>query len=434
MYPIKIPKKKKKEGKKKSMGSEAWLTSPTGKWLGFVTAIWVQSISGNNYTFSNYSDALKSIMKLTQLQLNQLSVVKDVGKAFGLLAGFASDKLPLQLILLIGAIEGFIGYGAQWLVVSQTINPLPYWAMCIFMCLGGNSTTWMNTAILVTCIRNFKKNRGPVSGILKGYVGLSTAIFTDSCAALFANSPSPFLVMLAVVPLAVCFAATIFLREVASIKTEEAEEDNQEGKYLGIINILSVIVAVYLLIYDVIGSGHGHTYNIAFVTILLILLALPLYIPLNLALKTMISSTRASAQFPNVEAERSYISTSLLESENSGDLDEVEKNTQRLKGDREEGEKSRRRPAIGDDHTILEAFGSVDFWILFVSFLFGVGTGMTVMNNMGQMGAALGYQNVAIFVSLLSIAGFFGRIISGSASEYFIKYAFVIIIIYSEII
>ncbi|ONI30093.1 hypothetical protein PRUPE_1G231100 [Prunus persica] len=36
----------------------------------------------------------------------------------------------------------------------------------------------MNTEILVTCIKNFRRNRGPVSGILKGYVGLST-VATD---------------------------------------------------------------------------------------------------------------------------------------------------------------------------------------------------------------------------------------------------------------
>lgn len=105
--------------------------SPAGKWLGFVTAVWVQAISGNNYTFSNYSDALKSLMSLTQLQLNNLSVAKDVGKAFGLLAGLASDRLSPQLMLLIGSIEGFIGYGVQWLVVSRHINPLPYWVVSI---------------------------------------------------------------------------------------------------------------------------------------------------------------------------------------------------------------------------------------------------------------------------------------------------------------
>lgn len=70
----------------------------------------------------------------------------------------------------------------------------------------------------------------------------------------------------------------------------------------------------------------------------------------------------------------------------------------------------------------MEAVKTVDFWVLFSSFLCGVGTGMAVMNNMGQMGLALGYTDVSIFVSMLSIWGFFGRITSGTISEYFIKY------------
>jgi hypothetical protein len=70
------------------------------------------------------------------------------------------------------------------MVVSGAVALLPYWQMCVFLCLGGNNTTWMNTAVLVTFIRNFHRSRGPVSGLLKGYVGLSAAIFTDTCSAL----------------------------------------------------------------------------------------------------------------------------------------------------------------------------------------------------------------------------------------------------------
>lgn len=240
-----------------------------GRWLGLVTAVWVQCISGNNYTFSNYSDALKTLMGLTQLQLNGLSVAKDVGKAFGLLAGLASDRVPTWLLLAIGSLEGLLGYGAQWMVVSGTVAPLPYWQMCVFLCLGGNSTTWMNTAVLVTCIRNFRRSRGPVSGLLKGYVGLSTAVFTDICSALFADNPASFL---------------------------------------------------------------------------------------------------------------------------------------------------------GEEHTIAEALTSLDFWLMFASFLMGVGTGLAVMNNLGQMGVAMGYDDVSLFVSMTSIWGFFGRIASGTISEHFIRY------------
>ncbi|KAL2537750.1 Major facilitator superfamily protein [Forsythia ovata] len=393
------------------MGFRISPTTPAGKWLGFVTAVWVQAISGNNYTFSNYSDALKSLMALTQLQLNNLSVAKDVGKAFGLLAGLASDHLPVPVILLIGSIEGFVGYGVQWLVVSRRIQPLPYWAMCIFLCMGGNSTTWMNTAILVTCIRNFRKNRGPVSGILKGYVGLSTAIFTDLCSALFSDDPAKFLLMLAIIPFVICLAAIIFLREIPPSYT--SAEENEETRYFGVINVIAVIIAIYLLAFDVSGT-HGRLFSQVFAVILLILLASPLSIPIYLAIKNFIISNSESK---TLDIERDVIEP-LLVQEN---VAEVEKVTVEVKA--EATMVKRKRPVIGEEHTIVEALRTVDFWILFVSFLCGVGTGLAVMNNMGQIGLALGYTDVSMFVSLTSIWGFFGRILSGSVSEYFIKRA-----------
>lgn len=390
------------------MGLKLSPTSPAGKWLGFVTAIWVQSISGNNYTFSNYSDALKSLLALTQLQLNNLSVAKDIGKAFGLLAGLASDRLSTPTILLIGSVEGFIGYGVQWLVVSGRIQPLPYWQMCIFMCLGGNSTTWMNTAVLVTCIRNFRKNRGPVAGILKGYVGLSTAIFTDLCMALFSDDPSTFLLMLAVVPFLVCLAAILFLRE---LPPASSGEEREEYNYFSVFNAVAVVIALYLLAFDVTGT-HGRAISKAFATILLLLLAFPLVVPVYVASKNWIRFDSTSHSDPEFQTVQPLLAedtaTAIVAVEPAEKLEEVQTIKQR-------------RPLIGEDHTIFEALTTVDFWILFVSFLCGVGTGLAVMNNMGQMGLALGYVDVSMFVSLTSIWGFFGRIISGSVSEYFIK-------------
>ncbi|XP_047969496.1 protein NUCLEAR FUSION DEFECTIVE 4-like [Salvia hispanica] len=385
------------------MGVKLSPASPAGKWLGFVTAVWVQAISGNNYTFSNYSDALKTLMGLTQLQLNGLSVAKDVGKAFGIFAGLASDRLPTAVILLIGSVEGFVGYGVQWLVVSGRIQPLPYWAMCVFLCMGGNSTTWMNTAILVTCIRNFRKNRGPVSGILKGYVGLSTAIFTDVCSALFADDPAKFLMMLTVVPLVVCLSAMLFLREIPPSKT--ATEEEEETKFFGVINAIAVVIAIYLLAFDVTGA-HGRLFSQFFAAILLILLASPLLIPIYLLTKNFASSRRESADVERIATEP------LLEA-----APEVEKEAESVTA------AEKRRPVVGEEHTISEAMKTADFWILFGSFLCGVGTGLSVLNNLGQMGRALGYSDVSIFVSLTSIWGFFGRILSGSVSEYFIKRA-----------
>ncbi|KAI3831863.1 hypothetical protein MKX03_022235 [Papaver bracteatum] len=428
-------------------------TSVGRKWLGFVTAIWVQAISGNNYTFANYSGALKTLMHLTQLQLNSLSVAKDVGKAFGILAGLASDRISTPLILLIGSIEGFIGYGVQWLVVSKRISPLPYWQMCIFLALGGNSTTWMNTAILVTCIRNFRKNRGPVSGILKGYVGLSTAIFTDVCSALFANSPSKFLLMLAVVPAVICLTAIIFLREVSQTITSTASVE-EESKYLNFFNVVAVIVALYLLAYDISGK-HSRIIALCFASgLLFLLIASPLFIPLYSIFKNVNSSndveksvvhhqhnskTHQEAVEKPVPVEENVLrneqvvqteeKSALVEEKDlrNDHVVETEKKSvlvqEKISGNDDVVEILYKKPVLGEDHTILETVKTLDFWILFVSFLCGVGTGLTVMNNLGQMGLALGYADVSMFVSLTSIFGFFGRIGSGTISEYFLKNA-----------
>ncbi|AQK80475.1 Major facilitator superfamily protein [Zea mays] len=316
-----------------------------GRWLGLVTAAWVHCISGNNYTFSNYSHALKTLMGLTQLQLNGLSVAKDVGKAFGLLAGLASDRI------------------------------------CVFLCLGGNSTTWMNTAVLVTCICNFRQSRGLVSGLLKGYVGLRTAIFTDTCSALFADDPASFLVMLAVVPAAVCALAMVFLREGTAAVDEE-----DDGRCFAAINSLAVAIALYLLAADLMGLDGGG--GVVFVAVLLRGDRGDPVVPANADLEEADSLVAAVAPLLLVAKEA-----------------------------RAPGE----RPRLGEEHTIAQTLTSLDFWLMFASFLMGVGIGLAVMNNLGQMGVAMGYVDVSLFVSMTSIWGFFGRIASGTISEHFIK-------------
>lgn len=275
------------------------------------------------------------------------------------------------------------------------------WQMCVFLCMGGNSTTWMNTAVLVTCIRNFKNNQGPVSGILKGYVGLSTAIFTDLSTALFsANNPSAFLLTLAITPAIICLIAALFLREMPPAST--ATEEKHQSTIFHFFNIVAMIIALYLLIFDITGTVHTPVVSSVFSAGLLVLLAAPLYIPFYFILAKPVSNS----------VEEQQHNESLL-------IKNQEKDTIILQDVLELQVKH--HPGIGEDHTIFQAICTLDFWVLLVSFLCGVGTGMCVLNNLGQMGQALGYLDVSIFISLTSIWGFFGRIVSGMASEYSIR-------------
>ncbi|CAM6013843.1 unnamed protein product [Sphagnum balticum] len=378
------------------------------KWVGLVTAIWVQAISGNNYTFANYSAALKTVMQYNQQQLNSLGVAKDVGKSFGLLAGFLADYLPTWAILLIGAIEGFLGYGAQYLVVSQRISPLPFWQMALALCFGGNSTTWMNTAVLVTCMRNFPRSRGNVTGILKGYVGLSTAIFTELCTSLFTSEASAFLLLLTFLPAIVCLVAIAFLSEVPPSSTKE--EDTLEYSNFTILNSISMALAFYLLTFTLIGKFFiiSSFANKLFAGVLLLFLIAPLVVPIQLLYSKYMRNRSSAAQ--QSQGDKMRIPLLLEDDQQKDELQEGGKNW-------------RVPPALGEDHTLLDALQTIDFWLLFFTFLCGVGTGITAINNLGQIGQAQGYSDVSLFISFISIWGFFGRIGAGAISEYYVRKA-----------
>jgi hypothetical protein len=382
------------------------------KWVGFVTAIWVQSIAGNNYTFANYSPALKDVMNYNQTQLNNLGVAKDVGKSFGLFAGLLADHLPTWLILLIGALEGAVGYGTQYLVIAKKIAPPSYWKLCVVFCMGGNSTTWMNTAVLVTCMRNFPRSRGTVTGTLKGYIGLSTAIFTQLCTALFTSEATSFLLLLTFLPVIVCLTAIVFLEEVPAASSQEEDVEEQAG--FSTINWISLGLALYLLSFTLLEfffPFSSFQFKLFAIGLLIFLIA-PLVVPLKLMLK--VYKGKAAAE----SVEESVTKPLLEESPDTNAVAHVESGAAELAPPVKE-----RFPVLGEDHTLSEAALTLEFWLLFFTFLCGIGTGITAINNLGQIGEAQGFSDVSIFISLVSIWGFFGRIGAGAIGEYYVKRA-----------
>lgn len=99
------------------------------RWLVFVAAMWVQSCGGIGYVFGSISPVIKSSLNYNQRQVASLGVAKDLGDSVGFLPGILSDILPLWGVLLIGAIQNFIGYGWVWLVVTGRAPVLPLWAV-----------------------------------------------------------------------------------------------------------------------------------------------------------------------------------------------------------------------------------------------------------------------------------------------------------------
>ncbi|KAK8322941.1 hypothetical protein V6Z12_A12G200400 [Gossypium hirsutum] len=75
-----------------------------------------------------------------------------------------------------------------------------------------------------------------------------------------------------------------------------------------------------------------------------------------------------------------------------------------------------------DNLNLLQAMGSVNFWILFFAMACGMGSGLATVNNLGQIGESLGYSNFETntLVSLWSIWNFLGRFGVGYVSDHFL--------------
>lgn len=111
------------------IAKRVFMAGQSRKWMILVATVWIQAFTGTNFDFSAYSSDLKSILGISQVQLNYLAVASDLGKVFGWSSGLALIYFPLWVVLFMAAFMGLFGYGLQWLVMRDIIS-LPYFLVC----------------------------------------------------------------------------------------------------------------------------------------------------------------------------------------------------------------------------------------------------------------------------------------------------------------
>lgn len=409
------------------------------RWLVFVAAMWIQSCAGVGYLFGSISPVIKSSLNYNQRQIASLGVAKDLGDSVGFLAGSLSEILPLWGALLVGALQNLVGYGWVWLVVTGRAPVLPLWAMCILIFIGNNGETYFNTAALVSCVQNFPKSRGPVVGILKGFAGLSGAILTQIYTMIHSPNHASLIFMVAVGPAMVVIALMFIVRPVGGHRQVRPSDGQSFTFVYSVCLLLAAYLMGVMLLEDLVSVSQ--TVVTIFTVILFVLLLIPIVIPISLTFNQEPSDSIEDTLLPepqNQEAGKSGTETpevifSELEDEKPREVDllpasERQKRIAQLQVKlfqaAAEGAvrvKRRRGPHRGEDFTLMQALIKADFWLIFVSLLLGSGSGLTVIDNLGQMSQSLGYDNAHIFVSMISIWNFLGRVGGGYFSEVIVR-------------
>ncbi|RRT45500.1 hypothetical protein B296_00031513 [Ensete ventricosum] len=409
------------------------------RWLVFVAAMWMQSWAGIGYLFGSISPVIKSSLGYNQRQIAGLGVAKDLGDSVGFLAGTLCEVLPLWAALLVGALQNLIGYGLVWLVVTGRVPALPLWVMCILIFVGNNGETYYNTAALVSCVQNFPKSRGPVVGILKGFAGLSGAIITQIYAIVHTPDHAALIFMLAVGPAMVVIALMFIVRPVGGHKQVRSSDASSFTFVYSVCLLLAAYLMGVMLLEDLVDLSPAVT--ILLTLILLSVLTVPVAIPVlmtfypdepDVARECLLpehqkeerdgSARPSEVILSEVEDEKPMEVDSLPESERQKRIVQLQARLFQAAAEGAVRVRRRRGPHRGEDFTLLQALIKADFWLLFFSLLLGSGSGLTVIDNLGQMSQSLGYEDTHIFVSMISIWNFLGRIGGGYVSEVIVRF------------
>lgn len=387
-----------------------------GRWFMVFASFLIMSVSGATYIFGIYSKDIKSSLGYNQQTLNTLSFFKDLGANVGVLSGLINEVTPPWVVLAIGSCMNLAGYLMIYLSITHRIARPAVWQMCLYITIGANSQSFSNTGALVTVVKNFPESRGIVLGLLKGFVGLSGAIFTQLYLAFYGPEDSKSLVLLvAWLPAAV----SIVFVHIIRIMKPDRRAANADGKPFYCFLYISLALATYLMVIIIVQkqltfskTEYGCSSIVVFI---LLFLPLCVVVKQELKLRKETSESIRNLPPPSITIDQIKPETEL----------EATNKTQSAVSESQVAKpvscvgRVFKAPDRGEDYSILQALFSIDMMVLFFATICGVGGTLTAIDNMGQIGESLGYPSRTIntFVSLISIWNYAGRVAAGFLSE-----------------
>ncbi|TKY52980.1 NUCLEAR FUSION DEFECTIVE 4 [Spatholobus suberectus] len=350
----------------------------TGRWFMIFASCLIMAVSGATYMFGLYSNEVKTSLGYDQSTLNLISFFKDLGANLGIFSGLINEISPPWVILAMGATMNFVGYFMIWLSVTSRIAKPQVWQMCLYFYIGSNSQSFANTGALVNCVKSFPRSRGSVIGLLKGYVGLSGAIFTQLYHAFYGDNSKALIFLIGWLPAAISF---IFL---PTVRVLSITPQPKEVKVFYQLLYISLGVAGFLMVLIVIQNKLSFSRVVYIVDgmVVLFLLLLPLAVVFKEEFKlwknqnqnqTFTDRVDGASVIELPQPEEAHAAPSHLERKNNPCLRNVFK-----------------PPKRGEDYTIFQALFSIDMLILFIATVFGVGGTLTALDNLGQIGTHWG--------------------------------------------
>ncbi|XP_062173572.1 uncharacterized protein LOC133879037 [Alnus glutinosa] len=424
-----------------------------GKWTSVFASFLIMATSGAKYLFPIYSNNIKRNLGYSHSMLSTLSTWNEIGSNAGILSGLVAEVTPTKFMLAVSSVANFLSYLMIWLVVTEKVHKPQFWLMCVYMFIGANAQNFATTTSLVTSVKNFPERRSMMLGLLKGYFGLSGPILTQIYVFIYGDDSTSSILLAAWLPTSISLLVMYTLGEKA-VKINQPNELKAFYHFL----YLSAVLAVYLMTMALVKEyvAFSRVGNVGSALALCIFLFAPVVVASRQEVfiwrqmkapptTIIVESPQSVEQEQNSSADQAEEDTIIVEEEQNSSTDQAEEDIiiveeeQNFSADQaeedtiivEEEQNSSEetktsffatifnKPERGQDYGILQALLSIDMLIILLATLVGVGSCLTALYNMSEIGDALQYEPKAVIILLLLINlwNFAGRVLCGFISE-----------------
>jgi MFS family permease len=379
------------------------------RWQSYSCACLFVSVAGTTYAYGIYSTLLKENLGFSQHGLDIVASVGNTGLYLSLLAGLALERYGLQVVVCVGGLLIFLGFLYIWAAVEGLV-PANIFSICLFFFLSQFGVCCHVSSSVTYAVRLFPaESRGLSVGLVKGYFGLSSAVLGDFAGGYFANSPSSFLLFVALFVPTVGSVASQFanLLPQHAINFSSEERDSLAPFLTHWGTLFCVLLTIGLLQFNFTLPDYVNSLSASILVLaLFFIVVLPgLYGPRVLKdTNTKSSSTSAAVK-----------KSDGAEEEGEEEEDEEDDDSKVRQG---EASKDMAAPCFyGESVPFLEAVSTWRFWSIYLIFLIMCGSGLMVIYNINAIASAAGKSPSTFFVSLISLANGLGRVLAGFISD-----------------
>lgn len=392
------------------------------KWLTLVLCEAVMMSSGTLYLFPVYSPTLKRTLDLTQEQLNFVGSAAHLGAFFSLFGGLFFDAFGARATLALGGSLKLAGLGSLYgILAGFAPQSHIFAAFCAWVFGTGCSTSL--TAALGANYATFKDRtmHGRLVGLLLSFFGLSSGILSLLYDVFFTD-PAAFVLFLALLAGGVdlCASSAVGAPKHLALPPEETLGGSAAGPGFAQNAVRKTWARSAEAFFapaaaeTKLARGQAATAATAAATAAA---AVALYAAGS-------SSSIAVACLLGLLAMLGAQAGTLLAG--GGRLMYARQDMESV--DATGGEDAKRAAARGARVVGPSGlFSSLDFYLLFAALMLGLGSGITVINNLSQMVSAYPSLADAVdetagslkhgLIKLLACANTLGRLASGAASD-----------------